>query len=276
MIASFHLVHYPRPKLRQSRRPGADGLCFWRSFSTGPDFTTLKPNFTRATLAKPEFRRWGFFAIWEGEAALNGFLEVSPTVRDWHDQSAESWSVWLQPIQVSGGWQGITLLEGFQPAGIPQAPAVVLTRADVRLSKVPVFWLWATRRAVRDIREAPGFIAGVAMTERPFVEVATFTVWRSYDDATTFAYKRQAHQGIVAQNDRERIMKMFSAGYFHPYRSAGTWCGEDPVSVARRKLEPARSREESGSCPGRAAPTLMPAHLPPATPLWGGGSSGIK
>ena len=81
-----------------------------------------------------------------------------------------------------------------------------------------------------DVREAPGFVAGVAMTERPFVDVATFTVWRSLDDAVNFAYQRRAHSDIVARNQRERIMKAFFAGYFHLYRSAGTWRGQNPAS----------------------------------------------
>ena len=247
MIASFHLVHYRRPKLRQSVLPRADGLCFWRPFSTGPDFTALKANFTRATLAKPEFRRWGFFAIWQEEAALNRFLEASPVAREWQERATETWHGWLQPIHAGGSWRGMKLLEGLQPVEVPKAPVVVLTRADVRLLKVPVFWLWATYPAMTDVRQAPRFVAGVAMTERPFVEVATFTVWRSHDDATNFAYRRRAHQGIIARNDQERIMKAFSAAYFHLYRSAGTWRGQDPASVARRQLEVVGPQQESGS-----------------------------
>jgi heme-degrading monooxygenase HmoA len=88
---------------------------------------------------------------------------------------------------------------------------------------------------VADVRKAPGFIAGIAMTERPFIEVATFTVWQSRDDATNFAYRRRPHQEIVAQNERQRIMKAFSKAYFYPKRSAGTWRGQDPLSVARRE-----------------------------------------
>ena len=236
MIASFHLVHYSRPKLHQSQFTGADGLCFWRPFSTGPDFTALKPNFTRLTLAKPEFRRWGFFGIWQEEAALNHFLEASPVAREWQQRGAETWHVWLQPIRAGGSWPGMKLLEGLDPVDATNAPVAVLTRVDIRLSKVPVFWLWATYPAVTDVRKAPGFVAGVAMTELPFVEAATFTIWRSYGDATNFAYSRRAHQEIVERNDQDRIVKAFSVAYFHPYRSVGTWRGQDPVSVARQPL----------------------------------------
>lgn len=236
MIASFHLVHYLRPKLRQSQFTGADGLCFWRPFSTGPDFTALKPNFTRLTLARPEFRRWGFFGIWQEEAALNHFLEASPVAREWQKRGAETWHIWLQPIRARGNWQGTKLLEGVDSVEAPHAPAALLTRVDIRLSKVPAFWLGATYPAVTDVRKAPGFVAGVAMTELPLVEAATFTIWRSCGDATNFAYSRSAHQEIVARNGRERITKMFSAAYFHPYRSVGTWRGQDPLSLARQPL----------------------------------------
>jgi hypothetical protein len=67
------------------------------------------------------------------------------------------------------------------------------------------------------------------MTERPFVEVATFTVWNSLESAVSFAFKRHAHKGIIARNREEGIMKAFFAAYFYPYRSAGTWRGKDPV-----------------------------------------------
>lgn len=154
-------------------------------------------------------------------------------------------------------WQGMKLLEGVDRVEAPNAPVAVLTRADIRLSKVPVFWLWTTHPAVTDVREAPGFVAGIAMTERPFVEVATFTLWRTYGDAMNFAYSRRAHQSIVARNDQERIMKAFSAAYFHLYRSAGTWRGQDPASVARRQMEGVGPEQESPSSREGAAQHLI-------------------
>ena len=242
MIASFHLVHYRRPIFRQRVFPLVKGLLFWRPFSTGPDFRGLKPGFTRTALARPEFRRWGFFGIWQEEAAVDHFLEASQVAREWKERGAEAWHVWLQPTSVvthvGESWPGVKMLEEGLSVGAPKAPAVVLTRADVRLPKLPAFWFGSTYPAVSDVRKAAGFIAGLAMTERPFVEVATFTVWRSRDDAADFAYRRRPHQEIVVRNSRERIMKAFSAAYFYPNRSRGTWQRQDPVALACRPPEP--------------------------------------
>jgi heme-degrading monooxygenase HmoA len=229
MIASFHLVHYRRQRFHRNQIPHQPGVKYWRTFSTGPDFTALNPGFTRFSLARPEFRRWGFFGIWDDEAALDRFLESSRLARRWEERSAEAWHARLKPIRSAGTWNGLNPLEGCIAPDAPRAPVVVLTRGDVRVSRLPAFWLWATRTAVNDVREAPGFVAGVAMTERPFVEVATLTVWNSLESAASFAFKRQAHKEIIARNREQGIFRAFFAAYFYPYHSTGTWRGRDPV-----------------------------------------------
>ena len=78
-----------------------------------------------------------------------------------------------------GTWQGEKPLGAFDAIGHSNGSVVALTRGDLRLSKLPAFWLSGTKIAVEDVRLAEGFIAGVAMTERPFIEVATLTVCTS-------------------------------------------------------------------------------------------------
>jgi heme-degrading monooxygenase HmoA len=230
MIASYHLVHYRNRKFRQNNVPRVDGLNFWRHLSTGPDFTALKPDFTRFTLSRPDFTRWAFFGVWQTEAALNVFLESAPLTQEWKRQAVEVWHVWLKPIRSAGTWHGKNPVEQFDPPDRSNCPVVALTRGDVRLSKLRAFWWSSTYPAISDVLKAPGFISGIAMTERPFMEVATCTVWQSLNDATSFALKRPAHQELIARNQREGIMKAFFSAYFYAYRSAGTWRGNDPVS----------------------------------------------
>ena len=96
---------------------------------------------------------------------------------------------------------------------------------------MPTFWLSATKIAVADVRRAPGFVAGLAMTERPLLDVSTFTIWRSLDDAVKFAFTRPAHKQLLARDRAERIMSQFFAAYLAPVRSIGTWNGADPLAA---------------------------------------------
>ncbi len=122
---------------------------------------------------------------------------------------------------------------GVEPADLPDAPAAVLTRAELCPQKVLTFWLSLTRVAGADIRETPGLLAGVGMVDRPYFEALTFTVWESRDDAMSFAYKRPAHAGITERNRLEKIVASFFSAHFYPYRSEGTWYGRDPLSQPR-------------------------------------------
>ena len=142
MIASFHLVHYRRRKLSQGRPARTPGLRFWRPLSTGPDFTALNPGVGRIALARPEFKRWAFFGVWEDENALGHFLDTSRLAREWAGHGDEAWHVWLKPIRSAGTWHQINPLEECDGTDVPQAPVAVLTRGDVRVSKLPAFWFW--------------------------------------------------------------------------------------------------------------------------------------
>lgn len=231
MIASFHLVHYRDRRFVQSRRAARNvaGLRFWRPLGIGPDWGALPADFNRWTLARPDFKRWSFFGVWEDEAALEGFLAESALARKWREAAKEVWHVRLKPVRTQGTWRGLKPLEGLEPEELPQAPVAVLTRVEIRARKVPTFWLSMTRVAAADIRKAPGLLAGLAMVERPYFEAMTFTLWQSRDDAMNFAYKRPAHVGLTERSRSEKVASFFSA-HFYPYRSEGTWYGRDPLS----------------------------------------------
>lgn len=231
MIASFHIVHFNKRHLVQSKKTnGIDGLRYWKPLSIGPDFKTLPADFSRWALAKPNFRRWGFFCVWENESALEAFVSESAITRRWRENSLEVWHAQLTPRRSSGTWHSSNPLDNHEQVQLPKGPVAMLTRGELYIRKVPTFWLETTRVAVTDVLTRPGFLAGVALVEMPLVEVMTFTLWDSVESVMDFARKRPAHSSLIERDKHEKIFRAFFYAQFYPYESNGTWNGENPLS----------------------------------------------
>ena len=142
----------------------------------------------------------------------------------------EVWQARLKPSHSSGTWHGADPIGKIEAEELPAGPVAMLTRGELRLNKVPTFWLSTTRVAVDDVLEVPWLLAGIALVERPFIEVMTFTLWTSKDNVRDFARKRPAHSGLIERDRTERIFRTFYYAHFHPYKSEGTWYGQDPLS----------------------------------------------
>jgi hypothetical protein len=166
MVASFHLIRYPRatapegfsrmafdrPELRR-----VQGLRFWRLLGTGRGKTM--------TLSA-DLRRWAMFAVWDDEAALEGFLAGSPVPTRWSALAAESWHVRLAAVRAHGAWGGQNPLAGAtdggesadpRPPGAPDdpRPVAILTRAAIRPLALARFYRAIEPPAI-DLSRQPG------------------------------------------------------------------------------------------------------------------------
>ena len=183
----------------------------------------------------PNWQQYALLTCWnKAEDAIN-FMKTAPIAQEFQQRSQEAWSVLMQPVVSKGSWGGDNPFAPLAEPLLGNEPVVVLTRASIRLSRLPEFLSYVPRVS-RTTDSAPGLLVKTGIGELPLIEQATLSVWQNQQSVDNFAYKMQEHKQVVAKTRQRDWYKEELFARFRPLQSWGTLNGRNPLAPLQNKL----------------------------------------
>ncbi len=178
----------------------------------------------------PDWSVYALLANWESEDAAHQFFQNADIFRRYRDHTSEQWTLFLKTRQAKGLWSGGNPFTPSENLDDANPLVAVITRATIRWRRMVDFWRYVptSQRPIIDGCEGLLFTKGIG--EAPLVQMATFSLWESFEAVKKFAYQSPEHQ-VAIQKTRQLDWyseEMFAR--FQPYRSEGTWGGVDPLA----------------------------------------------
>lgn len=185
------------------------------------------------TLGRPVALPWRYrphqiamFAAWEGEEAIDGFLQSGRL----GDALASGWHVRMEFLR---RWGHISELSGLPPAAREhnaQQPVVAVTLARLRISRTLSFIRWG-KPVEEQVRDNPATTISLAAM-RPVGTLSTFSIWRTQQAMTDMVHGRSGgpladrHARAMQERDRKDFHHEFTTLRFRPISEQGCWQGQ--------------------------------------------------
>jgi hypothetical protein len=196
-----------------------DGLSFFKLLGTGAG---------AGFSLRPDFSAYALLGAWVDEAPARAFLRGDPPMDRLCAHSHEHWTVVMRSLRSKGSWNGRT---PFEPGSEhdPEGPRAVITRASLRRRSAPAFWR-AVPGVSAPLRDTPGLLFAKGIGEIPWIEQATFSVWRDTTAIRAYAYEHPAHRRAIEETARRGWYSEDLFARFEPIASEGSWLGADPLA----------------------------------------------
>ena len=192
----------------------------------------------RTMTLSADLRRWALFAVWGDEA---GARRVPGRVGGGRALGALAAEALPRAPRAAArararGAGGALRRRGRRPPP-DGAPVAILTRATIRPARLVPFYRSILPPAARLV-DAPGLLASVGIGEWPLARQATFSLWRSWDDAapTPTPTARTARWCARTRDERWYSEELFAR--FRPYgaRAPGTGATRSQEQSSRNAM----------------------------------------
>jgi hypothetical protein len=179
------------------------------------------------------FPDWGVYAmlgIWDSEHCADNFFKDAEIFERYRAYTCEQWTIYMKPKQAKGLWSGINPFTATTDLDQDNPLIAVITRASVKVAKLIKFWEYVPISQRPILKGCKGLIYTKGIGEIPLLEMATFSLWENIDALKNFAYNSPEHQEAIRKTRKIDWYKEELFARFQPYRSVGTWGGENVLA----------------------------------------------
>ena len=204
----FGSMQYMRKPL--ARIPGQQ---FYKLMGTG------KKNFN----PRPDWEVYTVLQVWDHESAANDFFSNSQIIRQYQQNAAECWTIYLKNITVKGTWGAQNPFEISENLDPGNQYIAAITRATIKTSKLRTFWKFVpTSRS--GLENNTGLLYTKGIGEIPIKNMATFSIWQNLEALQKYAYSKQGnHRKAITKTHEIQWYSEELFSRFQPYKSVGSW-----------------------------------------------------
>ncbi len=177
----------------------------------------------------PDFSVYALLQVWENEEAANLFFRTGGVYAKYKQQASENWRLYLRNIRAVGVWSGNNPFLSHGEIDPLNPYLAVITRATIKTGKLYKFWNYVPA-SQQLLKENAGLIYTKGIGEVPVIQMATFSLWENEQAMKNYAYNSQGHMVAIKKTRELKWYKEELFSRFQPYRSIGTWFGNNPLA----------------------------------------------
>jgi len=149
-------------------------------------------------------------------------------------KSSEQWCIYMKSVGAKGAWSGKNPFVKSEEVDLENPLIAVITRATIKRKHFLKFWKFVPTSQA-PLANNNGLIYTKGIGEVPFLQMATFSVWRDKASLMDFAYNSKEHTEAIKKTRQIDWYKEELFSRFQPYKSIGSWKGENPLETINYK-----------------------------------------
>ena len=177
------------------------------------------------------FADWSVYAvlqIWESEKMATHFFDNAPLFNRYLNRASQRCTLYLRNMKAKGTWAGINPFVQSEEINPNNPYIAVITRATIKPKMLFKFWSYVPASQA-PLKANKGLLFTKGIGEVPFVQMATFSLWKDKESLMQFAYKSKEHAEAIAKTKALDWYSEELFSRFEPYKSIGSWDGLEPL-----------------------------------------------